>query len=522
MSERINTVTIVGGGSAGWITALVLTTMLNRVDKNRIKITLIESPRIPNIGVGEGTVTGFSRLLRQLNIDEAEFMMKSDATFKCAGRFKGWHVDSNGKPTTSYNPFMEGGFVDGFQTYYYHQKFGAGGRSLIQTTQPTIELVERGLSPKLIGSKPYDALVPYTYHLNAKAFSDQLASIAKQRGVEYIQDEMLDLEQDEGGHISALKLEERGRYPVQFVVDCTGFRGRILQQALGEPFLDYSKHLLCDRAIPLPVPHRNADHIQPCTTATTLSSGWVFNVPLQSRMGTGYIYSSAHKSDDEALHELKQHLGDIVPDDASPPVIRMNIGRVRNTWVKNCVACGLSAGFVEPLEATAIYTIEQTARNLSFYFPEFGINEKAVAKFNHLMDEQYREVLDFIVMIYYTSNREEPFWKSAREDIQVPDTLLDNLELWKHYLPNANDVTGRYLFNYWDYYFILAGRNYFDREHYPGENMLRKKSWDMVLNRAEPAIADILRQLPSHTDYLKSVRKPRTGKKMLYSVNYKQ
>jgi len=520
MNERINEVTIVGGGSAGWIMALVLTTLLNRADKDRFKFTVIESPRIPIIGVGEGTVTGFSRLLRELQIPEKNFMINSDATFKCAGRFVGWNLDSAGKPITFYNPFIDSGYVDGIESYYYFHKYGAGGRNLIEATQPTIEMVENCLSPKRASSRPYEAIVPYTYHLNAAAFSEQLAGIAKQRGVHYIQDEMQDVELDERGFVSALQLEKTGRYPVQFVIDCTGFRGSILQKALAEPFLDYSKHLLVDRAIPMPVPHIDPDRIHPCTTATALSGGWMFGVPLQSRMGTGYIYSSAFKSDDQAWDELKATLGDRVPADAEPRVIHMNIGRVRNTWVKNCVAAGLSAGFVEPLEATAIYSIEQTARNLSFYFPEFGINDHVVSRFNEVMDLQYKEILDFIVMMYYTSNRTEPFWRAAREDIVVPDTLLENLELWKHYLPSLHDVPGRFLFNAWNYYYILAGKGYFDKDHYPGEGMLRKKPWENKLQQVETQKLDLLNQLSSHRDYLNSLQQPEVQNKASFSMNY--
>ena len=520
MNERINEVTIVGGGSAGWIMGLVLTTLLNRADKDHIKVTLIESPRIPNIGVGEGTVTGFSRLLRQLQIPEKDFILNSDATFKCAGRFIGWNLDSKGDPITFYNPFIESGYLEGLEAYRYFHKYGAGGENLIQATQPTIDLVENCLSPKIASSRPYEGLIPYTYHLNAAAFSEQLAAIAKQRGVRYIQDEMQDVELDERGFVSALQLEENGRFPIQFVVDCTGFRGSILQQKLGEPFLDYGKHLLVDRAIPMPIAHADPDRIPPCTTATALSGGWMFGVPLQSRMGTGYIFSSAFKSDEQAWDELKATLGDRVPADAEPRVIRMNIGRVRNTWVKNCIATGLSAGFVEPLEATAIYTIEQTARLLAHYFPEFGVNDRVVSRVNEVLDLQYREILDFIVMMYYTSNRPEPFWRAAREDIVVPDTLLENLELWKQYLPNLNDISGRFLFSAWNYYFILAGKGYFDKDHYPGESMLRKEPWEKMLNQVANSKPKVMKQLLPQRDYLNSLQQPEVQNSVTYSINY--
>ena len=270
----------------------------------------------------------------------------------------------------------------------------------------------------------------------------------------------------------------------------------------------------------MPVAHDHPQQISPCTTATALSGGWMFNVPLQSRVGTDYIYSSAFKSDDQAWDELKTILGDRVPPDADPRVIRMNIGRVRNTWVKNCVAAGLSAGFIEPLEATAIYTIEYTARNLSLYFPEFGISDQVVSRFNQIMDRQYQEILDFIVMMYYTSNRTEPFWRAAREDITVPDTLLDNLELWKHYLPNFNDVAGGSLFSTWNYYFMLADKNYFDKEHYPGEGMLRKEPWEKRLQQIATQLPKLVQKLPTHREYLNSLNRPEPQDGISFSMNY--
>lgn len=520
MTERIDSVTIVGGGAAGWIMALFLTTMLNRVKRDRIRITLIESPRIPQIGVGEGTVTGFSRLLKQLDIPEKEFMLKSDASFKCAGRFVGWSVDDKGQPATTLNPFMDGGFLESMETFHYFSAFGGDDRDYLDITQPTSGIVNGGLSPKLIGSKPYESEIPYTYHLNAAAFSEQLAGIAKQRGVEYIQDEMLDAELAEDGSVAALQLEQRGRYPVKFVIDCTGFGSRILQQKLGVEFMDASDSLLVDRAIPMPVPHEDPGHILPCTTATAMEAGWMFNVPLYSRVGTGYIYSSHFKSDDQAWDELKAKLGDRVPKDADPRVIRMKIGRVKQTWHKNCVAAGLSAGFLEPLEATAIYTIEQTARLLTFYFPEFGVKQPVVRQFNAILDDMYQQVLDFIVMMYYTSNRPQAFWQAARNDIVVPESLKERLELWQQELPQLYEVDNRFLFSYWNYFFILWGRGWFRKPPYNSAGMLNKAAWDEFLKRSAAYMPQVQQKLPTHAAYLKSLREAPKPPSSNYSVSY--
>lgn len=212
MSKRLDEVTIVGGGSAGWMIALFLVTTLNRSGgKPKVKITVIESPNVPNIGVGEATVTGMFRMLKQLDIDEAEFMLKSDATFKCAGRFENWSLDDKGQPKVFYNPFSNGGYVNGVETAYHYHRFGprAGATTYADNVLPTVAAIEHCRAPRIPGSKNYEAIFPYTYHLNAQSFSVHLRDVAKQRGVIHIQDDMEEVELNENGYISALKLKEK-------------------------------------------------------------------------------------------------------------------------------------------------------------------------------------------------------------------------------------------------------------------------------------------------------------------------
>ena len=505
-AKRINEITIIGGGAAGWIMALYLVTKLNAQNKKNVKVTLIESPRIPHIGVGEGTITGFSKMLQELEVPEKEFMLAADATFKIGGRFVGWNLSRQGRPISFINPFIGGGELEGVPTYHYYNKFGAGRRSFVDVTQPTERVVLNARSPKQIGEAPYEMKMPYTYHLNAAAFSEQLAAIAKKRGVKYIQDELEEVLLDEDGYIKALQFEKKKNYPVQFVIDCTGFRSRILQDALGEPFMSAGDSLLVDRALPMPVPHQDPSKIMPCTTARAMPGGWMFEVPLYSRLGSGYIYSSQFKSDEQAWDELKAQLGDRVPKDAEPRVIRMKIGRVRNTWVKNCVGAGLSGGFIEPLEATALYTIERTARLLVDYFPEKGIEESGVRQFNDILNAMYQQLHEFIVMVYYTANREEPFWQAARNDIQVPDSLLQKLELWKHHLPNTNDIDNRFFFTHWTWVFMLQGKGFFSDRDYPGAGRLNYPAWKEYLAKTDSMFGRVPGALPSHREYLDSLR----------------
>ena len=513
MNKRLDEVTIVGGGTAGWLIALFLVTTLNRGDdKSKVKITVIESPNIPNIGVGEATVTGMFRMLKQLRIDEAEFMLKSDATFKCAGRFENWSVDDKGQPKVFYNPFSNGGYVDGIETAYHYHRFGprAGSKSYADNALPTLAAIEKCRAPKMPGSKNYEAIFPYTYHLNAQSFSVHLRDVARQRGVIHIQDDMLDVELGENGYISALKLKEKGRFPVKFVFDCTGFRGLILQKALGEPFIPYDNHLLCDRAIPVMIPHRDTSKIKPCTTATALSAGWSWNVPLYHRTGTGYVYSSKFISDDEACDELFRHLGDVQPIN-EPRVIPMRIGRVRRPWVKNCIAAGLAAGFVEPLEATAIYSIEMTARWFMTYFPDEDLSPVFEKRFNKVMDRQYEDILNFIVMNYYTSNRPEPFWLASRNDIDVPGGLRENMELWEHNMPAPYDTGDAFLFTHWNYLYMLLQKDYFKGKKFAGESLVSEKSWVRHSQNVARGRESLLKNLPNHFELLKAMR---AGKSM--------
>jgi len=330
MSSPIRKITIVGGGSAGWLIATHLISTLGRQQKGPegIDVTLIESSNVPTIGVGEATVPGMYGLLKQLGINESEFMQYSNASFKCSGRFSGWNLDSNGLPLTFLNPFNTGTFLNGFNTAYHYHRFGPreGATSFVDNMMPTQAVVEQARGPRRPGDGDYDFRVPYTYHLNARFFAEYLGGIAQFRGVEYISDDMEDVELDERGYIAALKLKKHGRHPVEFVIDCTGFKGLILQKVLKEPFIPYGKSLLCDRAVPIMIPHKDPTRIEPCTTATALSAGWSWNVPLYDRVGTGYVYSSQFLTEDEAIDDLLQHLGDQAPKDIDPKVISMKIG----------------------------------------------------------------------------------------------------------------------------------------------------------------------------------------------------
>lgn len=514
MDNTIERITIVGGGTAGWLTAMTLNQFLNRLsERPPIKVTVIESPKVPTVGVGEATVPGMARLLQHLDIDEAEFFRRCNASFKLGVRFENWALDGSGGPIDYIHPFNYPLSLAGFPPAHHFNKFGphAGCETLAECMVPNTSVIESCKGPRRIGGKNYENEIGYAYHLDAGLFGQYLKEVAISRGVRHIVDDVEEVVLDDRGFVGELRLERGGNFPVEFIVDCTGFKGLILQQTLGEQFQPFSDHLLCDRAIPVQIPHRDVRRLPPCTRSSALGAGWVWRVPLFSRIGTGYVFSSAFRSDDEARAEFFQHIraiGDLGPDDPDPDtrVIHMKIGRTRRSWVKNCVAIGLAGGFIEPLESTAIYMIEMGARWLVGHLPDRQVNPAFAQRYNKLMESLHDEVRDFIVSHYYTSNRPEPFWHASRSDIVVPDSLQENLDLWRHALPSSTDTSGCRLFNYWNYTYTLLPKGYFEGRHFPLEGATSRSHWDRFGARLAQTKAEMLPVLPNHYDLLTHIR----------------
>ena len=214
------------------------------------------------------------------------------------------------------------------------------------------------------------------------------------------------------------------------------------------------------------IPHRDPDRLQPYTTSTALTAGWVWNVPLYHRIGTGYVYSSKFKSEDAAIQELLDHLGPIAQG-LEPRTLRMRIGRMRRNWVKNVIAIGLSSGFIEPLESTAIYMIEVANRQLFTFWPDTDFAETLSGRFNAVMETLQEEVLDFIVLHYRLSNRSDPYWLAARHDLPTPDSLKADFERWRYTLPNETDHPEAQLFQHGSSQFCLFGKGFYDVESDP-------------------------------------------------------
>ena len=511
MAEPIKDVTIVGGGSSGWLAGAMLSWLFEgAIAQKRMRVRLIESPRIGIIGVGEATSPSMARTLAELGVTETEFIARSNASFKIGGWFVDWNRDQAGRPVSWVNPFTVLQNVNKVSAGYYFGAFGGAreelqGDAYARAVSPCPKLIDAGRGPRAKGAADYAADLTYAYHTDAKVFAEMLKEVGLRRGVEHVLDEVVDVELDERGFVAALNLQAHGRQPVELVIDCTGFRGEIIQKALGEPFEPYDKYLLNDRACVLQIPYTNEKSaIEPATRATALPAGWSFHVPLFNRLGTGYIYSSKFRSDDEAVGEFLEYLG---PKAAGiePRILPMRIGKTRRSWVKNCIALGLASGFVEPLEGTAIYMTDMSLRWLYTYFPDAEFNPSLSGRYNDTVNGFYDEVIDFIALHFRLNNRDEPYWRTAREEIPIPDSLAENLELWRWSLPAQWDLKSTVFFNETNYQAALFGKGYYNSAS-PTRPGLREDIWRAHNMQTERAFDQIVHNLPDHVDLLKSIR----------------
>ena len=514
MGNAIDKIAVVGGGTAGWLTALMVQTQLNAdPNERKLEIALIESPKVPTIGVGEATLITLPSTLLMLGVNEREFFNRCNASFKLAVRFADWFTDANGEKAIFYHPFNAPATCSGYLPAYHYLKLGPPrpGMSLADSVVPNIALLRANRAPRPMNGHDYEYKVSYAYHLDAALFAGLLRDLCIERGVKHLTDDVLDVEKDERGFVEALLLERNGRHPVDLVIDCTGFRGVIHSKVAPDEYTPFGDYLLNDRAIPVQIPHRDQTKIEPCTRATALSAGWVWRVPLFSRIGTGYVYSSAFKSDDDAHHEFFEHLrkiGDLPPDAPEPEtrVIKMNVGYRRNSWAKNCIAIGLSGGFVEPLEATAIHTIEISARWLLMNFPTKAFEPVLAQQYNALISNLYETIRDFVQLHYLSSNRFEPYWRTVRSDMKISDTLHSRMDLWRHRLPEEYDTRGDPIFAYWSYIYILQPKGYFRSRGYAIDPAITQADWNIYCRGLERFKQESLASLPDHYEMIRAIR----------------
>lgn len=535
MESKQKKVLIVGGGSAGWMTAAYLSKVFGR----QISISLVESANIGTIGVGEATFSTIHVFFKFLGLEEEDWMPACNASYKLAIKFRDWNAERR----HFYHPFQRYDVVQGHNLAEWWLKLLEKEQRFDEACFVIPAICETQRSPRYMDGQVYDSVFakqvadnpadpyllrelkvqyPYGYHFDASLIAKFMAKYAQERGVTEIVDEVDEVVLGSEGNIKGVRTRQHGLIGADLFVDCTGFRGLLINQALGEPFISFSESLLCDRAVAMQVPaNPETEGINPYTSATALSAGWVWNIPLFHRTGTGYVYSSAFITPEEAEREFREHLGERA-NGCKANHIKMRIGRNRNSWVKNCVAIGLSSGFVEPLESTGIFFIQHAIEELVNHFPGDSPDPATIKSYNKIIAGCIDGVRDFLVLHYIASTRQDSnFWRATKTHIKMPDRLAENLGLWKRRLPTNRTINPEFHgFEAYSYSVMLLGLGFRPQRSLSildyGGTASALEQFENIKRRAEYLAAT----LPSAYEYLASrSKKADPSKEVRYKVH---
>jgi tryptophan 7-halogenase len=492
----IETIVIVGGGTAGWMTAAALS---HRLAGLPVTIKLIESEEIGTVGVGEATVPHIRFFNAKLGIDEADFMRRTQATFKLGIEFRNWAR----KGDSYIHPFGVFGEDIGGVAFHHHwaRLHRAGGTDPIETFSIPV-MAARGDRFAYPDPNP-DALLStysYAYQFDAGLYAAYLRDYAEARGVERIEGKVIEVAQDAGsGFVTSVMLDSGKAIAGELFVDCSGFRGLLIEQALKTGYDDWSHWLPCDRAVA--VPCATAGPLSPYTRATALDAGWVWRIPLQHRVGNGHVYCSQYTSDDDARAAVVDQLES--PPMAEPRFLRFTTGKRRRQWDRNVVAIGLAAGFLEPLESTSIHLIQLAIGRLLDLFPDRSWDPMAATEYNRLMDLEYERVRDFLILHYHATERTDtPFWNYVRS-MPIPDSLTHKMETFRARGVVVNYRDGMFLDASW--IAVYLGQRVIPQAGDPRGNIMGDTGLFLKLAAMKDDCARAASTLPTQAAFLRQI-----------------
>ena len=490
--DPVRSVVIVGGGTAGWMAASVLAKAFGAA----LQITLIESEEIGIVGVGEATIPQIRHINNFLEIDENAFLKATQGTFKLGIQFNDW-----GRLGDSYmHAFGDIGMALGLTPFHHYwlraRANGAGGDLRDYSVNYQIAIRDRFAIMERIGSSRLTG-TRHAFHFDASLYARFLRGRAEAAGVRRVEGKIVDVRRrGSDGFIEGVTLDGGVRIDGDFFIDCSGFRGLLIEGALAAGYEDWTHWLPCDRAVAAPCAH--GDKLRPYTQASARKSGWQWRIPLQHRVGNGHVYSSAHLSEDEATAILLANLeGEALAD---PRTLRFTTGMRKAMWVKNCVALGLASGFMEPLESTSIHLIQSGLSRLVSMFPDRTFDPALIAEYNRQSGFEFERIRDFLVLHYHANEREDSaFWRDCRE-MPIPDALAAKIALFR--------ASGRIyreheeLFTETGWLQVLIGQRVTPQAYHPVADGLAAQDLKAFLSDIRTLIAREAARMPSHSDFI--------------------
>ena len=492
MNQRVTKIVIVGGGTAGWMTAAVLSKVLSR----DYSIRLIESDEIGIVGVGEATIPQIKLFNSTLELDEADFMRKTQGTFKLGIEFVDWTR-------------LGDRYIHGFGTigqdrglipfhHYWIKQFQRGKAAPIgaYSINTAAAPVGKFLSSANVENSPLSS-VAYAYHFDASLYARYLRGYAEARGVQRTEGKVAGTKlHGESGFVESVQMDSGENIAGELFIDCSGFRGLLIEQALHTGYDDWTHWLPCNRAVA--VPSENVGAPTPYTRSTARTAGWQWRIPLQHRTGNGYVYSSNYISDDEAAATLLKNLEGRALADPRP--LRFVTGKRKLLWNKNVVAIGLASGFMEPLESTSIHLIQNSIARLVSCFPDSGFSPQLIERYNRKSTFEWERIRDFLILHYHAIERDDtPFWDYCRT-MSVPDELRENMELFRE--------SGRYyreseeLFAVTSWVQVMLGQRLTPRTYHPMVDLLSDQEITEFVDGVKGLMERCVAAMPRHEEFI--------------------
>ena len=488
MTDSKTKVVIAGGGTSGWLSAFSLVSRLGSV----LDITLVESDQIGTIGVGEATIPTIRAFHQLIGIDEQEFMSATQATFKLGIQFDNWGQEKD----SYFHAFGEIGqrsWMAEFHEFWMEAKAQGFGGSLDDYCLE-LKAAKANKFAKQAGKRS----VNYAYHFNATAYATFLRTKSEDAGVKREEGFIEQVTKDEIGNISSLILSNGKEVTGDFFIDCTGFRALLIGESLDVDYQDWSHYLAADSAIA--VQTKAVEEPRPYTQSMAHSAGWQWRIPLQNRVGNGIVYSSKFLSDDDARSTLMENLtGEPISE---PRQLRFTTGRREKAWHKNCVAIGLSSGFLEPLESTSIHLVTTALLRLMKMFP-FGGNTGLLAEqYNREVKLEAETIRDFIILHYHLTERDDsPFWVHYRT-MEIPESLAHRMALFKENGYVWLDDVGLFRVDSWVQ--VMMGQGITPEQHHKGSCVIPTDGLKEQMTALRNRVANSVAQLPQHSDFIKN------------------